>query len=73
MALRNHGRRIQIKNSGVNSGEPMFIVDGKEVNSIANIDADRVESISVLKNKEHIEKYGKKAVNGVVIISLKEK
>lgn len=54
--------------------EPLIIVDGKEVPNgiIANLDPNKIESISVLKDKNAIEKYGEKGKNGVIVIITKD-
>jgi len=54
---------------------PLFIVDGKELQSeeIEKINPNDIESISVLKGKSANEAYGKKGNNGVILIKLKQK
>lgn len=56
------------------SDKPLYIVDGVEVTpQIANsIDTEKIESIDVLKGDAAIAKYGKKAQNGAVSITLKK-
>lgn len=53
---------------------PLFIIDGKRTNAKAvnKISSDDIESITVLKDKTALEKYGRKAKNGVVEIHLKK-
>jgi len=58
------------------SGEkkPHIILDGEEFNGwIHEIDAESIESISVLKDHTAVELYGEKAANGVIIIQSKIK
>ena len=50
----------------------IFIVDGKEVKSIKNINSNDIKSISILKNETAEKRYGKKAKNGVVVITTKK-
>ena len=50
---------------------PMFIVEGKEVDDISNISPNEIQSITIIREPSKIVKYGAKAVNGVIIISLK--
>lgn len=52
---------------------PLYIVDGKEVNaSVAKaLDNNKIKSVSVLKGKDAIDKYGNAGENGVVEITLK--
>ena len=53
---------------------PLYIVDGKEYNgSLDDINANDIQSISVLKDDSAIKKYGKKGENGVIEIILKKK
>ncbi|WP_066629328.1 M56 family metallopeptidase [Labilibacter marinus] len=53
---------------------PIYMVDGKEMSAsdVNNIDALKIASISVLKDASAINKYGEKAKDGVVEISLKQ-
>ncbi|WP_242132110.1 M56 family metallopeptidase [Aestuariivivens marinum] len=52
----------------------LFIIDGKEetYTGLENLDPNTIESITVLKNKAAIEKYGDKGKNGVIIITTKK-
>ncbi|EDP71656.1 TonB [Flavobacteriales bacterium ALC-1] len=61
--------------SGDNGKSPLYIIDGKEVSKEAIVDlkSDFIESVTVLKDKSAIQKYGKKAKNGVIIIKTKKK
>ena len=54
--------------------QPLYIVDGKEVSKteVSKIDPMNIESISVFKDKESINKFGKKGANGVIEIKLKK-
>lgn len=56
------------------SDEPLIIVDGKEVPNgiIADLDPNKIESISVLKDEKAIEKYGEKGKNGVIVVITKD-
>jgi TonB-dependent SusC/RagA subfamily outer membrane receptor len=56
-----------------NDAEPLFFVDGKEVSGISDIDAETIESMSVLKDELAESTYGKRGKNGVIIIVTKEK
>ncbi|HZL12278.1 MAG TPA: TonB family protein [Prolixibacteraceae bacterium] len=51
----------------------LIIIDGKESTKAAmdNLNPDKIEKIDILKNKEAIEKYGKEAKDGVILITLK--
>lgn len=55
---------------------PLYIIDGKEITEediIRNLKPEDVDSISVLKDKGAVEKYGDKGKNGVIEIYLKKK
>ncbi|MDE5711875.1 MAG: TonB family protein [Bacteroides sp.] len=54
--------------------EPLYIVDGKEVTPkiMEALKSDRIEGITVLKDKQAVELYGDKAKNGVILITLKK-
>ena len=65
---------IGISNSSISTEvPPMYIIDGKEVDSfkIEDIKPDDIESMSVLKGDDAINKYGAKGKNGVIIIITK--
>lgn len=55
-------------------GEPLIIVDGKEMKdgSIEDIAPDTIESINVFKGDKAVEKYGEKGKDGVIIIKTKK-
>ncbi len=58
-----------------NSGKtPLYILDGEEItfDQMNAIDANNIASVNVLKDKSATKKYGKKAKNGVIIITLKK-
>ena len=56
--------------SGLN--DPLYIVDGKEVDNLNTIDPKSIESISVLKNSAATSSYGVKGLNGVISVNLKK-
>lgn len=51
------------------STEPLFIVDGNQVNTISDIPPSQVESIEVLKGSS-ASIYGSRGANGVILIKL---
>jgi TonB-dependent SusC/RagA subfamily outer membrane receptor len=61
---------IQGASSFLLSTDPLFIVDGMEVNSIDNIAPSQVESVEVLKGPS-ASVYGSRGANGVILITLK--
>ncbi len=56
-------------------GTPLFYLDGKKISekAVKKLKPETIEKIEVSKGEKAIEKYGKKAKNGVVEISLKDK
>ena len=51
---------------------PLIFIDGKEsAVSLKDIDPDRIESVSVLKNESATSVYGEKGKNGVILITTK--
>jgi N-acetylmuramoyl-L-alanine amidase len=67
-------RKPDIKPDWLNN-PPLFIVDGKEMSKadLDKIDANTIESISVLKGRSATDKYGEKGTDGAVEIKLKQK
>lgn len=57
--------------SSNSSSDPLYVVDGVRVNSIANIDPNDVESMEVLKDAASAAIYGAEAGNGVIMITTK--
>lgn len=55
------------------SKTPLLIVNGKRksLNLISGIDANNIESVSVVKPPESVKKYGRKAKAGAIIIKMK--
>jgi len=64
---------IRIRTTGGKNGpQPLYILDGKEILSIENIEPQDIESISVLKNESSTALYGEKGKNGVILITTKK-
>ena len=62
---------IRVRGTGTfNVADPMVIVDGVE-STMNDIDANDIESISVLKDAASSAIYGSKAANGVILITTK--
>lgn len=59
----------------VDNANPIYVVDGKitDKDIVEKIDVNDIESITVLKGENSIEKYGEKGKDGVVEIYLKKK
>jgi|GEM_PF-753918 len=69
-ALKGKATGISLKGA---NGTPLYIMDGKKITAeeMKAISAGDIESISVLKDKSGIEKYGTAGKNGVVLITSK--
>lgn len=54
--------------------EPLIVLDGKIVSeeTVKNLDPNTIESITVLKNENAIEKYGENGKNGVIEVYMKK-
>jgi len=57
-----------------NPNQPLFILDGFEVNmtKVVDLDMNRIESVTILKDASAKAIYGSKAANGVVVIETKK-
>jgi len=64
----NNMNGLLVDTQGIN---PLYIIDGEEIDDISNLSPDRIESISVLKGQAAIKDYGEKGKNGVVLITTK--
>ena len=56
--------------------EPLVVIDGKvfkDTKKLEGLDPGRIENISVLKDASAVEKYGRKARNGVIEITTRKK
>lgn len=50
---------------------PIYVVDGKQVDDIGTLDPNTIESINILKDAAGKSQYGESGANGVVIITTK--
>lgn len=62
---------LTIKSGGDPAKQPLFIVDGKEVKGIENLNPEEIEKIDVLKDQSATAVYGDKGKNGVILITTK--
>ena len=56
--------------------EPLLVIDGKvcrDLKKLEGLDPGRIENMSILKDASAVEKYGRKARNGVIEITTKKK
>ncbi|WP_418263683.1 SusC/RagA family TonB-linked outer membrane protein [Flavobacterium faecale] len=61
-------RGVSTFGSGTN---PLYVVDGQQLDDIDNLDPNSIESLEVLKDGATAAIYGSKAANGVVLITTK--
>ena len=68
----DNGVELLIRGMGtVNDASPLVVVDGMPDVSLARLNMDDVESISVLKDAASASVYGSRAANGVILITTK--
>lgn len=69
----NDASRLLIRGVGTFSGnqEPLVLVDGIQVDNFNNIDANEIESLTILKDASSTAVYGIRGANGVLIITTK--
>ena len=68
------GGNIVIRGSGTLAGpayQPLFIIDGNYVNSLAGVNPDEIQTIELLKG-EDTALYGARGGSGVIIVTLKK-
>ncbi len=66
------GVKILIRGTGsLNSNNPLYIVDGVQVDNINNLNPSDVASMDILKDASAAAIYGSRASNGVVLITTK--
>ncbi len=60
--------------TGDGQKEPLIIINGKKIskNEMKKLDSKKIKNINVLKGENAINKYGKKAKNGVIEITTKK-
>jgi hypothetical protein len=57
------------------SKKPIFMMDGKEINEfeLKSLDVNSIEKLDVYKGETAIMRYGEKAKDGAIVITLKKK
>lgn len=63
--------RVRGGSSITQSSEPLYIVDGFPVSSVADIEPSKIKSIDVMKDASATAIYGAQGANGVVVINTK--
>ena len=68
------GADIKIRGTSTFSGgvDPLYVVDGQQLENIDNLNPNDIASIEVLKDGASAAIYGSKSANGVVIITTKK-
>jgi len=70
----NAPKQITIRGTRANGKQPILIINGKKTSKkIEDIDQQTIHSINVLKGEKAIEKYGRKAEDGIVEITTKKR
>jgi TonB-dependent starch-binding outer membrane protein SusC len=69
--------RIRGAQSAYNGSQPLYVVDGQEIQagpngSLSGINPYDIESIKVLKDPASLTMYGSRAANGVIVIKTKK-
>ncbi len=63
---------VRVRGTGtINNSDPLYLVDGVPVDGIDFLNANDIESMSVLKDGASAAIYGTRAANGVVLITTK--
>ncbi|TPG72316.1 SusC/RagA family TonB-linked outer membrane protein [Hymenobacter nivis] len=66
------GVRILVRGAGsLNNNNPLYIVDGVQVDNINNLNPTDIASLDILKDASAAAIYGSRAANGVVLITTK--
>jgi TonB-dependent SusC/RagA subfamily outer membrane receptor len=54
----------------IKANDPLYVLDEKEISyeELQNLDPNKLESIKVLKDSASTAPYGKKGINGVVLL-----
>ncbi len=66
------GSTIRIRGIGtVNDSNPVYVVDGMQVNDIAFLNPNDIQSIEVLKDAASAAVYGTRGANGVILVTTK--
>ena len=70
--LQGEPDRIVVRNT--NGEVPLYIVNGKETDAevVHALNPDNIESMEVLKDKSAMSRFGEKAKNGVILMTLKK-
>ncbi|QRX63598.1 TonB-dependent receptor plug domain-containing protein [Dysgonomonadaceae bacterium zrk40] len=70
--LMNQKDPISIVSVDGEGAQPLYILDGEEVESVSEINPDLIQAIEVLKDYAATEKFGERGKEGVIIITTKK-
>jgi bla regulator protein blaR1 len=62
---------VMIETSSRTQFEPLYIVDGKEVDNLKEINPNNIATIEVIKDLDKTSRYGERAQRGVILIKMK--
>lgn len=65
------GGVVMIETSSRTQFEPLYIVDGIEVDNLKEINPNDIASMEVIKDRDKTIKYGDRAQRGVILIKIK--
>ena len=70
----NGGIVVRGTGTTMSGAKPLYVIDGvvSEIQNVENINPNTIQSINVVKNETATQKYGEKAKDGVVEITLKK-
>lgn len=74
ISIVDDSKVVRIKGSATFKSlkQPLFVVNGKIVDNMEDINADNIASISVLKDASATALYGSMGANGVILVTLKD-
>ncbi|HZX58748.1 MAG TPA: TonB-dependent receptor plug domain-containing protein, partial [Mucilaginibacter sp.] len=58
--------------SNFGNSQPLYVIDGTQVNDMSNINPNDIESIAVLKDAASTAMYGARGGNGVIVVTTKK-
>ena len=65
---------FRIEGTKSSGKEPLYVVNGKVVDDTLNeLDPNQIESIKILKDASSIAQYGKEGINGIILITTKNR
>ncbi|MCU4173908.1 SusC/RagA family TonB-linked outer membrane protein [Carboxylicivirga sp. N1Y90] len=67
------GTKVSIRGLGtIGNSQPLYVVDGVQVDNIDYLNSGDIESIDVLKDAASAAIYGSRAANGVILVATKK-